>query len=95
MKTLAQQDKLVAQLPNGVEGMAAINRLIEMTLSGPIVIMMSWNQGVISTWRKANATLAAAAKKHTCDLLTEYISDYPLHSDVAFFESLSTARGCD
>lgn len=91
VRNIVKKDKFLFDMTRAQQELAAINKILSLA-PGPAKIVVTWNQGVLSTWRVANAQLAKIGAMSICDQI-----DYMINSEtsnVSFFENLYLARGC-
>jgi hypothetical protein len=58
LRNILGNDKMLAGLANASVGMDWINKILSFATPGPVKLVLKWNQGLLSAWRKSNEGLA-------------------------------------
>jgi hypothetical protein len=93
VKGILVRDQLMREMSASQTGLSDLNKLLKMTVTGPVKIAIIWNQMAIDAWRKINSKLVIIGKQTTCDEIGLQLVDLSPSRD--FFKQLSKARGCD
>ena len=93
LKSVYDRDQFIHQLFAGQKGLSLLNSALSSWVSGPVKLLLSWNNGLLKGWGIANKNLAVIEKHATCDdLLTPVIDNSP---NQEFFNDLRDIRDCE
>lgn len=92
VRSILLKDKLLKEMSKAQGHVSALNTILTAA-PGPVKLIIQWNQGSIAAWRKANFKLEEIKEAAVCQEIDYMI--YTERTNVAFFEQLSMARGCN
>lgn len=93
VKRILLQDRLLKEMSRTQQGLEGLNRLLSLTITGPVKIALTWNLTAIKGWRIANDNLARIGKIAICSDLLLQMEESTVNR--AFFEKMREARGCN